>query len=75
MFRERPYPSRGTNPVFRPRLGDIVVYEMQKYKVVQCGMKYLHIKHETSGKLLSVKVQHVTKWFPTQNEPLLENMS
>lgn len=75
LFRERPHPrARGIGQNNRPRLGDTVVYNMQKYQVTLAGLKYLHIKHEKTGLILSVRIQDVVKWFPSQEPPLLENM-
>lgn len=75
MFRERPHPAmRGIDPLHRPRMNDIVVYNMKKYKVTQCGLKYLHIESLDTKQVLAVRLQEVVKWFPTQEPPLLENM-
>lgn len=66
---------RHVDPASRPRLGDAVVYNMEKYEVVLSGLKYLHIKHHKTGQILSVRLQEVVKWFPAEKQTPLTNMS
>lgn len=54
----------------KPALGDTVLYENQKYIVTEVGLKYLHVKHATTGAPGLVKIMEVVKWVePVESRP------